>query len=290
VRKSYERSLSDKEILNNLIEFLTQEDGQNSHALSVSYNSRDIENVIQEIKNLDQYIQDEFSEDYEFQEDYYEKYSEYLHLVERLKEGIPTRSGRDQDKDDMGVQEQTAHTNNFEQSPHAQEVYDDAAEVFFYLMDIREALLERCFESFAETEQGKEIVQLEEKARELYWATTDHVREKVDQHHEFYADFLASRNAFLHEWNRAKGEAKREEYTEQEIKKIDQMKESLQHSIALYQQEVKRSFEQFIEYESLHERMLISLSVEEQQEIKRLLQLRGLKDLKNLLEDVKNIH
>src|SRR5260370_24756251 len=158
------------------------------------------------------------------------------------------------------------------------------------LETLRDCLLDMNFEVFAETEEGREIALLEEKARKIYQATTDQVREKGDQQNEFYADFLSSRNAFLCRWNRAKREAKQEEYTEQEIRYIDQMKESLQRYIAIYQQKVKRSFEQFIEYESLHERMVISLNVEEQQEIRRLLQLKGLKDLKSLLEDVKSLN
>ncbi len=290
VRKSYERSLNDKELLNNFIEFLTQEDSQDVHRLSLSYDAKDIENVIQEIKSLDKHIQEGLFDDHEFQEDYYEKNQEYLHLVDRFRKAASAKGGRGQNKDGTGAQEQTVPTDILEQSPHAQEAYDDAAEVLFHLMDIREVLLERSFECFAETEQGKEIARLEEKAREVYWATTDQVREKGDQHHAFYADFLSSRNAFLCRWNRAEREAGQEKYTEQEIRYIDQMKESLQLYIDVYQQEVKRSYEQFIEYEALHERMVISLSGEEQQEIRRLLQLKGLKDLKNLLEDVRDLH
>src|SRR5260370_32988313 len=158
------------------------------------------------------------------------------------------------------------------------------------LETLRDCLLDMNFEVVAETEEGREIALLEEKARKIYQATTDQVREKGDQQNEFYADFLSSRNAFLCRWNRAEREAGQEKYTEQEIRYIDQMKESLQHSIDIYQQEVKRSYEQFIEYEALHERMVISLSGEEQQEIRRLLQLKGLKDLKNLLEDVRDLH
>ena len=245
------------------------------------------------IKSLDKHIQEELSNDHEFQEDYYEKCNEYLHLVDRLRRATSAKSGHSQNKDGTGAQEQMAPPDILERNPHAQEAYDAAAEVLFHLMDIREVLLERYFECFAETEQGEEIARLEEKAKEVYWATTDQVREKGDQQKAFYADFLSSRNAFLRRWNIAKREAKQEEYTEQEIQYIDQMKESLQLYIDVYQQEVKRSYEQFIEYESLHERMLISLSGEEQQEIRRLLQLKGLKDLKDLkslLEDVKNLH
>src|SRR6266436_517040 len=157
-------------------------------------------------------------------------------------------------------------------------------------MDIREALLERNFECFAETEQGKEIARLEERARQVYWGTTDHVREKADQEHDCYADFLSNRNAFLRGWNRSQGDAKQEKYTAQEISYIDKMKESLHHYIECYQQEVKRSYEQFLADDALHKKLVSSLSAEKQQEIRRLVQSHGLKDLKKLLEDVKDLH
>src|SRR5258708_3052940 len=75
------------------------------------------------------------------------------------------------------------------------------------LETLRDCLLDMNFEVFAETEEGREIALLEEKARKIYQATTDQVREKGDQQNEFYADFLSSRNAFLCRWNRAKREA-----------------------------------------------------------------------------------
>ena len=49
------------------------------------------------------------------------------------------------------------------------------------LETLRECLLDMNFECFAETEQGSEIVSLEEKARKIYQETIDEVREKIDQ-------------------------------------------------------------------------------------------------------------
>ena len=68
------------------------------------------------------------------------------------------------------------------------------------------------------------------------------------------------------------------------------MKESLEQYIERYQEEEKRFDEQFFNGEALHKRLVSFLSAEKQQEIRRLLQLNGLKDLKNLIEDVKNLN
>jgi len=286
VKKFYEQSLDDEELLNNLIEFLTQKDYEDIYELSTSYDLKDIKNLIKDIKKLHQHIQEGLSNDHDFQEDYYEKYHKYTYLIDQVKKVASSKRTRDYDRYDMEAQD----ADTLERSYHAQEIYDKASEVLFQLMDIREALLERYFELFAETEQGKEIAQLEEQARQVYWGTTDHMRAKADQEHEYYADFLSHRNAFLREWNRSQGDARQEKYTAQEISYIDRMKENLHHYLQQYQQEVKRSYEKFLADDAFHERLIGSLSAEKRQEIRKLVQSHGLKDFKMLLEDVKDLH
>ncbi len=123
------------------------------------------------------------------------------------------------------------------------------------------------FELFAETEEGREIALLEEKARKIYQATTDEVREKIDQEESLYADFLSTRNAFLPDWSIPEDDTKQEEYTEQEIHSIDRMRENLQKYVDISVQKVRKSYERSLNDKEVLNNLIVFLTQEDNQDI-----------------------